>query len=178
MIKNSTELNTLADLIFKKTGLAENVINLTDDFEYEFEGKYERIKGDNNDEDEEEDYSVPYYGGTCYIDYELISDGQIDYSLGTKLTDKQKQLLLKFSNDGKLIFNIERVDFDFEQVWNFSLMIPHEPNVQESEIIELEYVVKATLSNNECCYSLECSTEVNLTDDEISQIAVIYSLML
>ena len=175
MINNSNELNTLADLIFKKTGLAENVNKLKDDFEYEIEGAYEAVKVEG---DEEEDYSVPYYGGTCYIDYQLISDGQIDYSLGIKLTDKQKQLLIKFSNDGDLIFNIERVDFDFEQVWNFSLMIPREPNAQESEIIEIEYVVKATLQNRESCYSLECSTEVNLTDDEISQIAVIYSLML
>ncbi len=165
-------LNKLALLIFEKTGLSRCVSSIQDEVEEQLEGSYTRI---NEDEDEEDSSSRPYYGGVVYHRFKAVEDGKFCYQLDSELSNSEKKLIERLIQDNSLDISVERTDLS-GQKWSFNLLIPFVLNKQDSESFELCFRIKVTGFRTR--YEIEAHTWSEITEDEISKTLTMYSLQI
>ena len=168
---STEELLKLANLIFKKTGLASSIESIKNEIESELEGAYSRI----DSEDDDEPSSYPSYGGVVYDRYSAIENGELSYELNRDLSKEQIDLLFRFIDDNNLEISVERTDYS-GQVWSFELKIPFVLNKQDCETFTLNFSIKLSAFGSN--YEIDAYTWDELTQEQISKIFTMYSLQL
>jgi len=161
MLLSTPELTKIAEILFIKSGLAENINYLVDTIEYEFLVRW----GDTNEYGE--------YDGCVDVSYAILKDGNFEYHLEDSLNSDQKDMLLRLSLNNSIVLEIDKTS-SRKQTWELTFNIPEFYNDINSKSFKVDLTIDINNSGNG--YWLKAVTRDDVTEDEISKFAMMYVL--
>jgi hypothetical protein len=170
-LSNLKQLDDLAKLALKSSGLLTHLNVIMDDIEEEIAGSYEAS------DDEEDAAMTPSYGGLVYTSYEVMNDDDFTYRLDRRLSDEQKYYLKKFANDKNFSISVCRND-NFVQELTLTLSVPFALNSEDSDSFEIDIELRAYI-HNPSSYTIKAETyDDNVTVEDIDKTLLLYHLSL
>ena len=157
-----------AEYIFIKIGLMKCVSSIHDEIEEEFAGSYS-TKNDGGNHCS----TAATYGGTLTDTYTLIESGKFCYTVRSKLSLKEQQLLRILAQKTTFDISVERAD-RFGQLWSFEFSLPLVPNKPNGDMLTLSYLLQ--ISTQGKLVSFKASSSHELDEAQLERLIFLYSM--
>lgn len=144
------------------------VQSIYDEIEEEFAGNYSRTN------DEGDDWSTAAtYGGTLTDTYSLIESGKFCYTVRSKLSLQEQQLLRILAQEDKFDISVERTDC-FGQLWSIEFSLPLVPNKPHGDLLSLSYLLQ--ISTQGKLVDFKASSNRELDEAQLERLIFFYSI--
>ncbi len=157
-----------AEYIFKKIGLMKCVSSIYDEIEEEFAGSYSRT----NDYDDDCSTAATY-GGTLTDTYTIIESGKCCYTIRSKLSLQEQQLLRILAQKKTFDISVERAD-RFGQLWSIKFSLPLVPNKPHGDLLSLSYLLQ--ISTQGKLVDFKASSNRELDEAQLERLIFFYSM--
>jgi hypothetical protein len=159
---------SFAESIFKRLGLIKCVQSIYDEIEEEFAGSYSRT----NDYDDDCSTAATY-GGTLTDTYTIIESGKCCYTIRSKLSLQEQQMLRILAQKKTFDISVERAD-RFGQLWSIEFSLPLVPNKHNGDMLTLSYLLK--ISTQGKLVSFKASSNRELDEAQLERLIFLHSM--